>query len=201
MSARPPLVASLRGGPTSNTLTDQMRKHFFGWQCRIRQYSLRKKEGRPTAGMRPVLTIGDELVGHITVLIRKSYSEEHTAQFRYMVKKTNDPAERYQNAMQVLSSAYYQKSREFSDELTALFGPDSPTAERIVSAGAARLAFSEYNQSYELPCQIRRLAVDSEAFQATFWHNSLFNPNLPGDVVVLGFQPDWAGAIANPPIE
>ena len=58
--------------------------------------------------MRPLLSIGDETIGHITVLVIKQYSEEYTAQFRYMVQKTNDPAERYQNAMQMLASAYYQ---------------------------------------------------------------------------------------------
>ena len=179
----------------------KLREHFLGWQCRVRQYSLRKEDGRPSAGIRPLLTIGAEPVGHITVLIVKRYSEEHTAQFRYLVQKTNDPAERYRSAMQMLSSAYYQRAREFSDEMTALFGPDSATADRVVNEGPAQLEFSEYNQSYQLPCRVRKLAPDTDGFQATFWHNHLFNPNLPGDVLILGFQPDWSSATAQPPVE
>ena len=90
-------------------------------------------------------------------------------------------------------------AKEFSDELTALFGPDSPTAIRLINNGQAHLAFSEYNQSYLLPCKIRNLPTDSEGFQATYWHNKLFNPNLPGKVLIVGFQPDWASAQALPP--
>ena len=42
------------------------------------------------------------------------------------------------------------------------------------------------------------LDPEEPAFEATFWHNRLFNPNLPGDVAILGFQPDWRSAQADP---
>jgi hypothetical protein len=46
---------------------------------------------------------------------------------------------------------------------------------------------------------VRALAEDDPAFQGTYWHNALFNAGLPGGVQVLGFQPDWALAEADPP--
>jgi hypothetical protein len=117
-----------------------------------------------------------------------------------MVRKTQDPAERHDAALKMLAAAYYQRPQEFSDQLTALFGPGSEIAERTCAAGRCLLAFEQYSQSYTLPCSVRALAEDDSAFQASYWHNALFNPALPGGVQVLGFQPDWALAEADPPV-
>ena len=35
---------------------------------------------------------------------------------------------------------------------------------------------------------------DSAAFQATYWHNRLYNDAMPAGVQVLSFSPDWARA-------
>jgi len=178
-----------------------LRDHFLGWQCRLRQLAVREAGGRPSSGMRPELRLGEAgpPLGAITTLILRRTPAEATAQFRHMVRKTQDPAERYAGALKVLAAAYYQRPREFSDQLTALFGPGSEIAERVLSAGRCRLAFAQYSQSYTLPCSVRALAEDDPAYQATYWHNALFNPALPGGVRVLGFQPDWARAEAEPP--
>ena len=122
-------------------------------------------------------------IGHITVLMIKQYSEEYTAQFRYMVQKTNDPAERYQNAMQMLSSAYYQRAKEFSDEMTALFAIDSPTAARLINHGRARnWIFLSTTRATELHLQGEKNLANRtrDGYQATFWHNHLFNPESTG---------------------
>lgn len=178
------------------------RAHFLGWQCRIRQHAVRQAGGRPTAGMRPSvgLSAPDGRLGHITVLIVKPEAHDVTAQFRHIARKTHDPAERYAGALKVLAAAYYQDPEEFSDELTALFGPANPVAEHLVAAGECHLAFEQFAQRYELPCAVRELAEDHAAFQATYWHNALFNPNLPGGVRVLAFRPDWTAAAAEPPV-
>ena len=177
-----------------------LRDHFLGWQCRLRQLAVREAGGRPTSGMRPELRLGAEgpPLGAITTLILRRAPAEATAQFRHMVRKTQDPAERYDAALQMLAAAYYQRPREFSDQLTALFGPGSEIAGQLLAAGRCRLAFEQYSQSYTLPCTVRALAEDDPAYQATYWHNALFNPALPGGVRVLGFQPDWARAEAEP---
>ena len=83
--------------------------------------------------------------------------------------------------------------------MTGLFGLDSELADRLLEAGRCRLLFAQYNQSYDLPCTLRQLPEDHPVFQATYWHNSLFNPNLPGGVRVLAFRPDWSAASADPP--
>ena len=178
-----------------------LRDHFLGWQCRLRQLAVREAGGRPTSGMRPEFRLGAEgpPLGAITTLILRRAPAEATAQFRHMVRKTQDPAERYDAALQMLAAAYYQRPREFSDRLTALFGPGSEIAGQLLAAGRCRLAFEQYSQSYALPCSVRALAEDDPAYQATYWHNALFNPALPGGVRVLGFQPDWARAEADPP--
>ena len=181
---------------------EKMCAHFLGWQCRLRQHAVRKGDGRPTLGMRPEVTVAGDAapLGQITVLIVKQLPQESTAQFRHMVRKTHDPALRLESALKTLQATYYQYPREFSDVITALFGPGSQAADRLTHTGHCRLDFEQYSQRYSIPCQVRRLAETEPAYQATYWHNSLFNPHLPSGVSVLAFAPDWAHATAEPPV-
>jgi len=169
------------------------RREFLGWQCRIRQLSVRQADGRPTSGMRPGVTLPDDgaNLGKVIVLIRKKASQEVTARFQHMVRKTRDPAERRESALRFLAEAYYQRPEEFSDELTALFGPSSAVADRLLEAGRCGLDFAQFEQRYQLTCRVKLLADSDAGFEFTYWHNSLFNPAIPGDVRVLAFQPDW----------
>jgi hypothetical protein len=178
-----------------------LRDHFLGWQCRLRQLAVRQAGGRPTSGMRPALFLPDQsaAAADITVLIIRREPAETTAEFRHLVQRTNDPAERYDSALKHLAAAYYQRPREFSDELTALFGPRSELVERLLVEDRCALEFTQYQQRYLLPCRVRDLAESMPAFQATYWHNALFNPKLPAGIRILGFQPDWARAEADPP--
>lgn len=180
----------------------QLRDHFLGWQCRLRQLAMREAEGRPTGGMRPEVTVAGETqaLGAITVLIHKSDPEETTAEFRHMVRRTHDPAERRKAAVKTLQSAFYQNAREFSDVITALFGPGSEAAARLIAAGQCQLDFEQYSQCYSLPCSVAALAEADPAYQATFWHNSLFTTTLPAGVQILAFIPDWATAETDPPV-
>ena len=179
-----------------------IRDHFLGWQCRIRQYAVRRAGGRPSGGMCPTarLSEADPELGFITVLMVKREPEETTAQFRHLVRKTHDPAERHDGALKYLAAAYHQRPQDFSDELTALFGPRSEIADAVRAEGRCRLLYEQYRQTYNLPCAVRQLAEDDPAFQATYWHNALFNASLPAGVRVLAFQPDWGAATADPPI-
>jgi hypothetical protein len=169
------------------------RLDFLGWQCRIRQLAVRQGGGRPTSGMRPRVCLlpGETDVGHVVVLIRKKASQEVTGQFQHMVRKTRDPAERHESALHFLAAAYYQQPDEFSDQMTALFGPRSEVVAKLLEAGACRLDFEQYGQRYGLKCRVVELAESDAAFQFTYWHNSLFNAAIPGGVQILGFQPDW----------
>lgn len=171
------------------------RREFLGWQCRIRQLSVRQAGGRPTSGMHPAVMLpeSDEKLTHVVVLIRRKASPQDTSQFQHMVRKTRDPAERYDSALRFLAAAYYQRPDEFSDGLTALFGPLSTVADRLVEAGACRLVFEQYEQRFCLTCRVSELAPADAAFQFTYWHNSLFNAAIPGDARVLEFRPCWTG--------
>jgi len=177
-----------------------IRNHFMGWQCRIRQQVMRVNGGRPTNGMRPrLLGPDDQDLGRIIVLINKEDPEEVATQFRHMVLKTQDPNERYDSAMKFFASAYYQRGHEFDESLTALFGPDSELATALSKAGRCTLKFDEFNQRYDMPCSVVDLEQHDVRYQATYWHNRLFNPAMPADVRVLALTPDWADVIAEPP--
>ncbi len=150
--------------------------------------------------MRPQVRLATEgpEPSEIIVLILPSEPQESTAEFRHLVRRTQDPRERYQAALKLLSANFYQYPEAFSDEMTALFGLDSALADALLAAGSCHLDFDHFNQRYRLPCHLREVAKETPAYQATYWHNALFNPTLPGVVRVLGFQPDWAAAVADP---
>jgi hypothetical protein len=170
-----------------------LRDEFVGWQCRLRQLSVREGLGRPTGGMRPrVSTVeGDELAPAITVLLMRQEPEESTQQFRFEVRKTQDPVERYDKALEILSAWYYQRPREFSDVMTGLFGPGSALVDQLLLHRRCELEFIEYGRGYRVRCSVLELAEDDRFFQATYWHNRLFNANMPAGVRVLSFTPDW----------
>ncbi len=180
----------------------ELRDHFLGWQCRIRQLAVREQDGRPSEGMRPQVTPAgrDEPLGPITVLMNREDPHETIMQLKHIVRRTADPLVRLEDGMKVLQGTYYQKARAFTDVLTALFAPDSKLAPLLVHLGKARLDFQQFRQSYRIPCEVRLLSDKDAAWQATYWHNSLFNPNLPADVKILAFLPDWAHAQADPPL-
>lgn len=177
---------------------EAMRRAFLGWQCRVRQLAVREADGRPSAGMRPIARVAGEVIGHIVVLINKREPDSHTAELRHMRRRTNDPADRFASAIAYLGAAYYQRPDDFSDRLTALFGPGSTTAHALESTGRCVLEFEQYAQRFELPCAVRALARDESAWQATYWHNSLFNAEIPGSAIVLEFAPNWRAASADP---
>jgi len=152
--------------------------------------------------MRPHVAIGNkgEVLGQITVVIIKREPEEMTAQFRHMVQRTHDPAYRYDNALRTLTAAYYQRPEEFSDEMTAIFGPRSAIASHLLVAQRCTLDLEQYNQRYHIPCKVYDLPEKHPAYQATYWHNSLFNAAIPTGIQILAFRPDWRRAEADPPI-
>jgi hypothetical protein len=175
---------------------EALRAEFIGWQCRLRQLSARQEGGRPSSGMRPRITtpIGDELVAAITVLISEADPDDTTRQFRYQVQKTQDPNERYDKVLEFLQGGYFQYPARFSDVLTALFASGSALAARLLDQARCVLEFEQFGQAYRIPCAVTRLPPAHPRYQATYWHNRLFNEHLPPAVEVLAFTPDWAHA-------
>jgi hypothetical protein len=173
-----------------------LREDFLGWQCRIRQLSMRQGGGRPTPGMRPrVLTAeGGEISSGIVVLIVERMPTDSTALFRHQYLKTNDPVERYDKILEILAGSHFQQPARFADVMTASFGPESAVVQRLLNHGRCVLAFEQYAQAYRLPCRVAELAKDDELYQATYWHNRMFNPHVPPGVRILAFAPDWTHA-------
>ncbi len=194
------------GGATANdgkglgSDATALRDHFLGWQCRLRQMAMRRGGGRPSPGMRPQV-LGDDgraLAVAITILIHHHDPSQATDAFRHIVRRTNDPKERYWAALELLSAAHFQRPADFSDVMTAGFADASPLAATLTDWGRCVLDFQEHRQSYRLPCAVAAIAPEAPAWQAAYWHNAMFNPELPGEVAMLAFTPDWSRAAAEP---
>lgn len=141
---------------------------------------------------------GGRTLGPLVTLIIKADPSAATQQFQHIAKTTYDPVERYESAIKMLQTVYYQNPREFSDRPTALFAADSAIAEALLAATHCTVVFSQGRQRFSLTCAtVRRLPGDP-VFTATFSHNVLFNPNLTGPATVVQFVPEWSTAVAEP---
>ena len=178
------------------TENNDLRDRFLAWQCLIRQYGMRNAQGQPSPAMQPVLSWPEQTTPavNVNVLILKLEPQSHTAEMRHIVRKSHDPRERYESALRYLSETYFQRSREFSDQMTALFALDSPVVRQLLDTESCNFDFEEKSQRYTIPCQTRELPVADPNHQATYWHNAMFNPTLPGQVKVMSFIPVWAHA-------
>jgi hypothetical protein len=176
----------------------RLRESFYRWQCQSRKEIMRAKGGVPSPAIRPRVTdaAGREIASAITVLLVESAPDATTDTLRNMVRKTPDPRERYESAVRFLSAAYYQDARNFDDLLTALFAAGSRTGAALKAAGRCVLHFAQGNVRYRVPCDVVDLQPPNPAFQAAYWHNRLFNPRPPPEVLILGFRPDWPAAAA-----
>lgn len=179
-----------------------LRNAFLKWQCRVRQMAMRDNDGRPDDAIMPavVLPDQDEPMGHIITVMSKAPGYSVTPELEHMSAKTNDPALRRDAAIRFLSAGYYQKAAEFSDILTATFPPGSEGATQIHTAGQCRLVFDAFTQRFDLTCKVWRLAPHNLLHQATMAHNKLFNPAIPPNTEMLGFEPDWSASSADPAI-
>lgn len=177
-----------------------LRLSFLKWQCRVRQLAMRDTDGRPDDAIMPALYLPGEAepLGHIITVLNKSPGYSVTPEMQHMIRKTNDPAQRRDQAIRFLSATYYQKAKEFSDILTATFPPASPGAAKIRAAERVTLVFNAYNQIYSLDCKVWRLTGRNPLYQSTMAHNALFNPTLPPDTEVLGFEPNWDASTSEP---
>lgn len=189
-------TASLFGLADAHPLRDA----FLRWQCRVRQMMMRDDQGRPGDAIMPALTTAgsDKPLGHIITILSKAPAHSKTPEMRHMAQRTNDPAARREAALKFFSEFYYQKASEFSDILTATFPPASEGAAQIRRAERCTLTFEAFNQRYELDCKVWKLSSKNPLWQATYWHNALFNPSLPLETVILGFEPDWDKSSADP---
>ena len=163
---------------------------------------MRQDGGRPSPGMRPriLATAGHEIAPAVTMLIVPSDAGESTAFFRFQVQKSNDARDIYGRGLAFLQADYFQEPRGFEGRLVAVFPQAAAIATTLMNEGGCVLEFEQFRQLYRLPSRVTELPLGDTAREAALWHNRVFNPALPDDVRVLAFQPDWAGAQAEPPV-
>ena len=180
-----------------------LKHYFIGWQCRLRQHAVRKDDGRPSSGMQATLVLRakDQQFGPVNTGLVKSKPDEITNEFRHIVRKTHDPNLRHQAAIKLLSSAYYQHPKEFDDRLTATFALQSELVKQLLEAKYCELHFQQHQQQFKLCSKVTSLDKNNAAYQATYWHNRMFNPVMPAAVQVLQFKPSWKKCTASPPID
>ncbi len=178
----------------------ELRRQFFGWQCRIRQMAYRNHGGVPPPGARPhaLTRSGAELMAAMTVLLVPGSPQQSTAFLKFQVARNNDPRAVYEAGLKYLADELYQTPELFSDEMTALFAAQSRTARAFLAARSCLLDFEQFSQRFTLSCRVRRLRASDPAYQATWWHNRIFNPEVPNGAEVLAFKPTWKSAKADP---
>ena len=183
-------LAQILGTPEAH---HPLRDQFMKWQCRVRQITMRENMGRPDDAIMPEVTIegADEPIGHIITVISKSTLYSKTPELKHIFKSMNDPAQRRGKALELFSETYFQKAREFSDALTATFSSDSRHLDALCAAKRCELRFQGYGHQFNLFCSVEELEVRDELYQATWWHNALFNPSLSPETKILAFLPDW----------
>jgi hypothetical protein len=134
---------------------------------------------------------GEEIAPRITVLLNELEPDHSISQFKFQYQRTQDPVDRYDKILETLSGSYFQQPADFTDVLTALFGPGSAVVARLLNLGRCVLEFEQFTQAYRLVCAVRELAEAQPLHQATYWHNRMFNPNMPDGIRILAFTPDW----------
>ena len=180
-------------------MAESIRIPFLRWQCRVRQIAMRENGGRPDDAFMPSVTLSGEAepLGHIITVLNKTELHSKLPEMQHMVRRSHDPSQRREKALQIFSEDYYQKAATFEDSLTTTLVPGSPNAGRIVESGWCMLNFEAYNQRYSLTCEARILEADDYLHQATRWHNLLFSPDLHPDTIILAFRPDWQESMAS----
>ena len=175
---------------------DARRSAFLGWQCRIRQIVVRDQQPASSGAVVPSVSVIDSegitAIGGVITILNKKAEYEVTNEFRHLYRKTFDPGERVTSALKLLGEYYYQASHEFSDQLTATFSPESQQASSLLTHGQCVMKYQQFTQGYKVKCKVQQLGEEDPLYQATFWHNLLFNPNLAKDVIILSFIPDWS---------
>jgi hypothetical protein len=170
-----------------------VRDRFLAWQCRLRQAAMREAGGRPSPGMcaRVTRADGTQVAPGITLLIVEKEPAATVDLLRHTARKTQDPRQRYQDGLKILSAEYYENPENFSDVMTGLFPACSGIVATLLAETGWILHFQEANQSFHIACAINELSEKELSYQLTYWHNHLFNPYPPSQIQMLAFQPDW----------
>ena len=146
---------------------NNLRTQFIKWQCRVRQISMRENFGRPDDSISQLVFLPNakESYGKIVTILSKEIAFSKIPELNHIVKRTFDPLQRREKAIEFFSETYFQKHKEFSDILTATFQPNSIGAETIIKNGLCKLIFDSYSQKFELHCKVKKLESSNPFFR------------------------------------
>jgi hypothetical protein len=151
---------------------------------------MRRDGGRPPPCARPRASVAREFSADITVLLVEKEPGPTVDALRHIVRKHDDPRQRYVEGLRFLSAVYYQHPERFDNQLAALFSAGSPVARVLAEEGRCLLNFQQDGMGYEATCAIKELEERDAAYQATYWHNRIFSPDLPSAIRLLAFLPE-----------
>ena len=115
-------------------------------------------------------------VANIITLMNKTPGYSVTPELLQMARKTNDPAQRRDQAIRFFSATYYQKAIEFSDILTATFPPVHQVRHQYAMQARFACVSKHICRCLILLCKVWRLVPQNPLYQTTMAHNRLFNP-------------------------
>lgn len=127
-----------------------------------------------------------------SVLIEKK-SLNSAKMFEFMIKKTNDPEERFSKAVKFFASKYYNTTKNFDGSFTATLPYQSDVAKKILKKKKCNVQFFELDTGFNFNVSVSKLNKTDVKWMYTFWHNSFFNPELNEDIDVLYFNPSKSG--------
>ena len=168
---------------------------FVIWQCSLRQRNFRMFSGKPSEGTTALILdnkSNKEIASLRSVLIEKN-SLNTAKMFEFMIKKTNDPEERFDKAVKFFASEYYNTPRNFDGSFTATFSYKSDLAKKILKKKKCNVQFFERDTGFNFNVSVSKLNKTNMKWMYTFWHNSFFNPVLNEDIDILYFNPIKSG--------
>ncbi len=179
--------------------TNLIRDKFLKWQCRVRQMLMRDNLGRPDLSIMPEVKLSStgKTLGTIITVLSKEIAFSKLPEIQHIGKVNFDLSRRREKAIQFFSEYYFQKYNEFSGDLTATFQPGSLLAFKLIESGKCLLRFEAYNQIFNLICKVEVLNKSEHFYQATWWHNNLFNSSLHPETIILSFNADWSESTEN----
>ena len=174
-----------------------IKNSFMKWQCRVRQIIMRDNYGKPDASIMPDVLLNQDKInlGKIITVLSKDIPFSKLPEMKHISKVNFDLSKRREKAIQLFSEYYYQSYKEFSPVLTATFQPDSSGIRKIIKSKICSLVFGAYNHNFKLDCEVKLLRKVDPLYQATWWHNSLFNSNLHPDTLILAFNVNWSSSL------
>ena len=86
----------------------------------------------------------------------------------------------------------YDDMTDLDDEILFEIISTSKKCMKILKSKEWLLIFEAYNQYFELFCEAKQLKKDDPFYISTWWHNSLFNPSLHPETIILSFNIDWS---------